>query len=462
MTPDLQSRNRRSHVLVIGGGASGVLFACHLLGDPTRKLTVTLIERRPEVGRGIAYVTADPNHLLNVRAANMSAFPDQPDHFWRWLCARESNGLLGYRCADPFCFVPRTIYGEYIGSLLSVFFGESEQNGPLRIIRGECVSVGQSESGITITLADGTCEHGDVAVLATGHDDAAMRDGYWADPWTEPATAGVKPDSRILILGTGLIMVDYVLSLILGAHSGPIVAMSRHGLRPQGHRRVQPYPFDRAAIPFGTSAVEFLRWLRRAIDTHAAQGGDWRSVIDGVRPFSHEIWQGLSVAARRSFLEHARTWWDVHRHRMAPEVETRLNGAIASGQLTVLAARLSGIEPGAESAVVHYRRRSQRAIETMEADKLVDCRRIGRVPLQVTNIAVRSLLDLGLARLDPLSIGIDVTPECAIIDRSGVPSKRLFAIGPLTRAAFWEIVAVPDIRNQCAALANRLAEALVG
>src|SRR6202034_3280446 len=168
MTPDLQSRNRRSHVLVIGGGASGVLFACHLLGDPTRKLTVTLIERRPEVGRGIAYVTADPNHLLNVRAANMSAFPDQPDHFWRWLCARETNGSARYRCPDPFCFVPRNIYGQYIESLLSPFLGDGENAAcALRVVRGECVSIRQADSGVTILLNNGARAHGDVAVLAT-------------------------------------------------------------------------------------------------------------------------------------------------------------------------------------------------------------------------------------------------------------------------------------------------------
>jgi uncharacterized NAD(P)/FAD-binding protein YdhS len=146
---------------------------------------------------------------------------------------------------------------------------------------------------------------------------------------------------------------------------------------------------------------------------------------------------------------------------MAPEVENRINDAIGSGRLIVLAAKLIAIEPGAASAMIRYRRRGESAIETMEADKIVDCRYIGRVPLKVANAAVRSLFDTGLARLDPLSIGIDVTLECAVIDRSGVPSERLFAVGPLTRAAFWEIVAVPDIRVQCAGLANRLASRLV-
>ena len=461
MTQDVQSGSPRKHVLIIGGGASGALFACHLLGDPTRSVTVTLIEKRQDAGRGIAYSTADPNHLLNVRAANMSAFPDQPDHFWHWLCARENNDRP-QNCGDPFCFVPRNMYGKYIADLLSAFLDKDNPRRSLRVVRGECVSISQPESGVTITLADGSRERGDITVIATGHDASALCDEYCVDPWTTHAEAGVAPNARIVILGTGLTMVDYVLSLILSDHRAPIVAMSRRGLQPQGHRPVRPHLIDRAAIPLGAPATALFRWLRTTIEKNAAQGGDWRSIVDGIRPFTQEIWQNLSVSSRRSLLEHARSWWDVHRHRMAPEVEARINDAIASGLLTVLAAKLIAIGPGATCAVVRYRRRGQFAIQSMKADRIVDCRQISGVPLRITNPAVRSLLDAGLARLDPLGIGIDITPECAVVDRSGVPSERLFAIGPVTRAAFWEIVAVPDIRNQCAALANRLGRALDG
>ena len=316
MTQDVQSRSPRKHVLIIGGGASGVLFACHLLGDRTRNVTVTLIEKRHDAGRGIAYRTADPNHLLNVRAVNMSAFPDQPDHFWRWLCARENHDRP-QNCADPFCFVPRNIYGKYIADLLSAFVDKDNPRRLLRVMRGECVSIRQQESGVTIMLADGSLEHGDIAVIATGHDASVLCDDYCVDPWTALAEAGVTPDARIVILGTGLTMVDYVLSLILSDHRAPIVAMSRRGLQPRGHRPVQPRQIDRAAIPFGAAATALFRWLRTTIEKNAALGGDWRSIVDGIRPFTQEIWQNLSVSSRRSLLEHARSWWDVHRHRMA-------------------------------------------------------------------------------------------------------------------------------------------------
>src|ERR1700680_3164424 len=79
--------NAGRHVVIVGGGASGVLLACHLLRSLSENIRVTLIERNPAIGRGIAYSTVDPAHLLNVRAANMSAFADDPDHFWQWLQA---------------------------------------------------------------------------------------------------------------------------------------------------------------------------------------------------------------------------------------------------------------------------------------------------------------------------------------------------------------------------------------
>lgn len=437
-----------------------MLLACHLLRGSGSDLNVTLIEKRPDVGRGIAYYTANPDHLLNVRAANMSAFPDQPDHFWRWLCARQDDGEVPWQpCDDPFCFAPRRIYGDYIASLIVPLLSDTETPGGLRIIHAECVSIDQDGRGVAIMLADGSCHRGDFAVLATGHEAGARCTGCYADPWTRPADAGVERNARILILGTGLTMVDYVLSLVLEGHKGPIVALSRRGLLPRAHRRVQPLAIDQVDVPFGTDMTGLLRWLRKRVDEHTAEGGDWRSVVDGIRPFTQQIWQRLSISARRRFLEHARAWWDVHRHRMAPEVERRINEAIASGLLTITAAKLCAIDANDTGALVGYRRRGADVIETIQVDRIVDCRGVGATPLKVVNPALCSLLERGFARLDPLHIGLDVTADCELLDRFGAASERLFAVGPLTRSAFWEIVAVPDIRHQCVSLAKRLSRA---
>ncbi|HTO62697.1 MAG TPA: FAD/NAD(P)-binding protein [Bradyrhizobium sp.] len=443
----------RRHAIIIGGGASGVLFAYQLLRLSRSAFRVTLIEKRPEIGRGLAYHTGNPDHLLNVRAANMSALPEDPDHFWRWLSARDTG-----RCGDRYCFVPRRVYGDYIASLIRPLVSRGDDADGLRILNSECVSIREYAGGVVAELASGAQLIGDVAILATGHDSRKVPAACYADPWVSPSAAGIEKDSAVLILGTGLTMVDYVLSLLREGHRGPIIAMSRRGLVPKAHRRVPPLRIDETEVPFGAKASQLLRWFRDQVNAHRAQGGNWRSVVDGVRPFTQRLWRELPIDSRRRFLEHTRAWWDVHRHRMAPEVEARIAKAIADHRLTLMAGKIVDISPDSGGARVRYRRRGQTEVESLHVATMVDCTGIVNDPAATGNLAVQSLFEQGLARVDPLRIGIEVAPDCTIVDRNGSSSRRLYAIGPLTRAAFWEIIAIPDIRNQCVQLAERVVQ----
>jgi uncharacterized NAD(P)/FAD-binding protein YdhS len=439
------------HVIIIGGGASGVLLSYQLLQNRESAFRVTLIERRAEIGRGPAYHTSNPDHVLNVRAANMSALPDDPGHFWRWL----SNRAEGPLCPDPYCFVPRRAYGDYLASLTAPL--TSAESGPprLTIVHGQCVDLDEGPSSVAVTLADGSRHVGDVAVLATGNESPIARFPCDADPWA-PLSAADK-DATVLILGTGLTMIDYVLSLLRNGHRGQIIAMSRRGLLAKAHRRTDPIRIDEGDVPYGASAKHLLRWLRGRINAHIKKGGDWRSVIDAIRPYTQRLWQDLPLTSKRRFLEHARAWWDVHRHRMAPEVEMRLAEALSAGRLSLVAAKIAGIEPNAAGALVTYRRRGRHEIAELQVGMVVDCTGIVKDPRANGNPVIARLFEQGLVRTDALNIGIDVADDCAVINRNGIASRRLFAVGPLTRAAFWEIVAIPDIRNQCAELATRLA-----
>jgi uncharacterized NAD(P)/FAD-binding protein YdhS len=440
------------HAIIIGGGASGVLLAYQLLKTPELGFRVTLIERRSEIGRGPAYHTNNPEHVLNVRAANMSALPDDPKHFWRWL----SNRTEGPQCPDPYCFVPRRAYGDYLANLTAPFTSSDNSPAPLTVVHSQCIDVDERPDGVVVTLADGSRYIADVAVLATGNESPIAKLPCDADPWAAPSAAADR-STTVLILGTGLTMIDYVLSLLRNGHRGQIVAMSRRGLLARAHRRTPPLQIAASEVPFGASASQLLRWLRERITTHAAAGGDWRSVIDALRPYTQRLWHDLSLPSRRRFIEHTRAWWDVHRHRMAPEVEMRLSQALMAGQLALAAAKISEIEPNADGALVRYRRRGRREFASLQVGMIVDCTGIVKDPRSNGNPVIQQLFDRGLARTDPLNIGLDIADDCAVINRSGIASQRLFAVGPLTRAAFWEIVAIPDIRNQCSELAARLA-----
>jgi uncharacterized NAD(P)/FAD-binding protein YdhS len=352
--------------------------------------------------------------------------------------------------------VPRRVYGDYIASLIGPLVSRGDDADGLRILNSECVSVRENADGVVVELAGGAELGGDTVIFATGHDSRKLPAGCYADAWAPPSTAGIGKDGMVLILGSGLTMADYVLSLLRDGHTGPIVAMSRRGLMPKAHRRVPPLAIDEQQIPFGASASQLLRWLRRLVESHSAQGVNWRSVVDGLRPFTQRLWRELPIDSRRRFLEHARAWWDVHRHRMAPEVEFTISKAVTDHRLTLMAAKIVDISPNHAGATVRYRRRGQFGIENLQVDAIVDCTGIARDPAATGNPVVRSLFDQGLARVDPLQMGLDVAPDCAVINRWGLPSRRLFAVGPLTRAAFWEIIAIPDIRNQCIQLAERM------
>jgi uncharacterized NAD(P)/FAD-binding protein YdhS len=447
---------RRADAIIIGGGAGGALMALHLLRGDSR-INVTLIESNPPIGRGIAYATASPSHLLNVPAGSMSAFDSEPDDFCEWLCRRANQPATSAAPkATRYMFVPRALYGEYLASLITPFFGRGEQPDRLSIVHAECLALEENRTGVTAVLSNGARYSAEFAVLATGHDAPSRRGRWSVHPWTSPRDSGVEKHHRVLLLGTGLTMVDYLLSLEDAGHLGPIIAVSRRGLLPLVHTSAAPLPTKEHEIPFGTDVSVLLQWLRARIAAHATRGGDWREVVDGIRPFNHKIWRTLSVPARQRFLRHARAWWNVHRHRMAPEIEARIANALRSGRLVVIAAKINSIDENADGALVTHRRRGERAAETVRVDKIVDCRGVVSVPYRPANPALRDLLVRGHAQLDPLEIGLDVTTDGAIVDGSGRASQRLFAIGPLARAALWEITAIPEIRAQCAHLASRL------
>jgi uncharacterized NAD(P)/FAD-binding protein YdhS len=382
----------------------------------------------------------------------MSAFADDPDHFWQWLQANSPAAAD----SDQFCFVSRQIYGRYIESLLQgLSWGK---NRDLRIVQGECIAVAPAPSGATARLRDGSSISAQLAVLATGNETCLthMSNSLYANPWEAPTSTNIPQNGHVLILGTGLTMVDYVQSLLHGGHKGPITAISRRGLLPKPHRPVVPFPIDRVDIPFGREIGEQVSWFRKMTRAAQRQGGDWRSVVDGIRPFTQELWQNLTVPARRRFLRHARTWWDVHRHRMAPEVEDFIASTMSSGQLKIIAGKVQSVERSDGAALIVFRPRGCWTTETMEVARIVEYTGINPILHNTTNPVLRDLFGNGFARIDSMGIGLDATNSCALINASGEPSTRIFAIGPLTRAAFWEIVAVPDVRAQCHRLTEHI------
>jgi uncharacterized NAD(P)/FAD-binding protein YdhS len=253
-------------------------------------------------------------------------------------------------------------------------------------------------------------------------------------------------------------MVDAAIALSESGHRGPIVALSRLGLLPQAHRRVEPRKIAEVELPSPARLASFLHWLRVRARHEMRSGSDWRSVVDGLRLHVQGIWRAMPSQSRRRFLEHARPWWDTHRHRMAPEVETKIRALQASGQLRILSGRILEVNAKRVGASVSIPPRASEGEVRLEVSRIIACRGLTSGPWRSSNPLVAQLLAEGYARADPLDIGLDVDNDCAVVDAGGRASERIFAVGPISQAAFWESIAVPDIGLQVASLARRLTE----
>ena len=449
------SHTYTSQIGIIGGGASGVVLAANLLRRLGPQIEIVLIEKQKVVGQGLAYSTWDPNHLLNVRAGNMSAYADQPDHFYNWLQIHGPRHGIG--CPTHFCFVPRGVYGEYIGGLLH----DHADPHRLNIVRDECVGISLAASGADLILASGDRITVDYAVLATGNEARLpVLAEHSHNPWEAGVLDRIRGNSPVLIVGTGLTMVDVVLSLFRRGHRGPITAISRRGLLSQPHQLVPSRTLSQAEVPFGAPVSELLRWVRRQARQAEAEGANWRSTIDAVRPHTQQLWKAMSLDQRRRFLRHTRPGWDVCRHRMAPQIADLIKNLRAEGRLRIVAARIVGAEGDGELTAVTLRHRGGEVTETISVAAVLDCSGLPDDPRSSTNPVIKSLLAAGLVRPGPLEIGLDLADNGALIGAGGLVSSRLFAIGPLARGVLWESTALPDIRNQCAELATLLGSML--
>lgn len=443
------------HIAVIGAGFSGALLAVHLLQRCRPGDRIYLIETRASFGRGLAYSTTNLGHLLNVRAANMSAFHEAPDHFVEWL--RHRAVRIGGNIANGDCFVSRRLYGNYIRSLLCDQLWAGGKGRNLFLVPDQAISISEDQNGASVRVAGGRHFSVDVVVVAAGNSYRTGSAGQvYYDPWDPRATQGVDSSAPVLLIGTGLTMVDVFQSLTDNGHRGPIHAFSRRGLLPQEHAPTRPRTFSVGDLPRTTSVARIARWLRKTVEETTADGDDWRGVFDGLRPHVPELWRRLPIEERRRFVRHLQPWWGSHRHRLAPQIAHKIAAAIAQGRLDVGAARVLDILPGPSSAHVRVRRRGSGSIEELQVARVIDCTgpdaegRFTRDPL------MQDLMDRGLARPDPLGLGLDVSEQGALLNCDGIPSPRLFAVGPVTRGTFWEIVAVPDIRLHCVRLSNHL------
>jgi uncharacterized NAD(P)/FAD-binding protein YdhS len=451
-------------IAIIGGGASGTLAAIHLLHASAAQqypMRIALIDRLGRHGLGEAYSTTNPAHFLNALTERMSGVAGDPDHLLRWASAAGLGGLE---------FLPRQAFGRYLQDTLADAERRAAPLSGLSPIASEVLGIRPGTGGrpVRLLLTDGSLE-ADLAILATGNRPPSppvpFPDSPWCitNPWAPGALDAIHDGRPVVILGTGLTMLD-VATAVTADPRTTVRAVSRHGMLPQVHRG-RGGPADAIWLPALSDTGDPVRlpeliWQVRS--AMASRPNHWQDVVDAVRPHVPSLWRRLPDRDKRLFVRHVARYWEVHRHRMPPATARRITELRCTGRLSVLRGRVTGITEvpgglGKERLRIEVEQGS--SVTDLAAGWLINATGPGTDLSRTSDPLLRDLLGQGLARPDPLRLGLDASPEGALLDAAGTPSTTLFTLGPPLRGVRYETTAIPEIRDQAAALAALLTAA---
>lgn len=430
-----------------------------------RPLHVVVINDRDSLGRGVAYGLRRPEYLLNVAARNMSAFPDESEHFLHWLRTRaEFEATPDIELRER--FVPRQIYGDYLRSIVQHHLQSPTDTTRVtsQFVTGEAIDIEPRGGRAVVRLADGSTLTVDRVVLATGNEPPAplpgaetliAHPGWVGNPWQKWEHLVPRHDGTIAILGTGLTAVDAILTLRDIGWLGGFHAISRHGWFPHAHFRGIEYPeFPPAGFDLTTAGLDELRVL---IGAHCAilheRNANPAIIVDKLRPHTQRIWQSFTRDEKLTFARDHAARWNVLRHRIAPDIYAQITSSQLTGQLKVHAARVTELEAAKDRIRINLEER-----EPVVADLVINATGPSTKFTATRSTLLRNLLGRGVIAPDDVDMGISVDRDHTVLTAAGDRSPWLLAVGPTLRGTYWETIAVPELRVQ----ARRAAETLLG
>jgi uncharacterized NAD(P)/FAD-binding protein YdhS len=349
----------------------------------------------------------------------------------------------------------------------------AERQAPanVRLIRvlGEVTGLGRPTSGAPLTalFADRAPICADIVVLALGNPPAPLpswaaglqgNSAFRQDPRDLPQT--LAAEHAVLIVGNGLTMADAAAVLSRHADSVPTLhTISRRGLIPK------PQAVFHAPAMQGSGEVllantHSLRKLLRACRSLAREveqlGGNWREAVALIRSLAPALWRRLPEAERRRFVRHLHVHWDIHRHRVPPQLMARLEALRRSGKLQVNAGRIQGVVARGRQLQVSWRPRGGDTSATLNVDLVVNATGPDYGIERSVDPLLVSLRESGLVRADALHLGIRTGPFGACLDAQGDPSRQLYYLGPMLRADHLDATAAAELRDHAEQLAEHL------
>jgi len=456
--------NSSLSIVIVGGGFCGVMALVNLLQKTKKEATITLINKGYPLARGIAYKTYSDKHLLNVEARNLSAFPDQPDHFVEW-CYRQ-NDISVNKEDLPKTYLPRNFFGRYLDEIYRDSLKNISSHLNVQIIEDEVIDIDKQKNFLNIKTATGNNFNADRVLLATGNSEPGKpsqideellhSEKYFSNPWSENAVDGLKDDETVLILGNGLTMVDVVQGLREKNFYGKIIALSPHGYKILPHRKLPPqrYILDELEPPFHLEKL--FRLFYKHIREARKRGLSGETVVDAMRARTQEIWQHLSLDDKKKFMMHIRHLWGVARHRLPSDVHEEIQSMIHEDKLRVIAGRIRNIKLNEAGIDIKIRLRKDQSEHTLLVARIINCTGPETDINKQKSPLYDSIIKKGFVRSDNMNLGVHATAEGRVIDKNNITSNQIFVIGSLLKGILWESTAVPELRVQAARIAELL------
>jgi uncharacterized NAD(P)/FAD-binding protein YdhS len=451
-------------IVIIGAGFSGTVLAANLLRQSSPgHIAVTLVERGPVMGRGVAYAVRDWPYLLNVPAGRLSAVSSEPLQFLDY--ARRKLPQV-----DAEHYLPRELYGDYLEDLLRRAEREAPANVRLQRVLDEVTHMEPrvGSAPFRVNFLDYDSIEADCVVLASGSPPPQVMPwlaevqnhvAYHPTPWSLPKSLGA--DHVVMILGNGLTMADAVFSLCDDPVRIPrLVSLSRRGLLPLPQTVFAPTAgsrLDASLLTDAMSARQLLASSRALARQSVEQGGDWREVVTSIRHLAPSLWANLPMIERRRFMRHLQSYWDVHRHRLPPEMWTRVESLQRSGRLQVNAGRMIDVQVEGDRLRMVWMPRGGDQLRSVLADIVVNALGPDYAVGRSHDPLLRSLLRAGLICEDDARLGIRTNAEGACLNAQGTPNHGFFYLGPMLRADHWEATAAAELRDHAERMARRLA-----
>ncbi|WP_244427929.1 FAD/NAD(P)-binding protein [Sinorhizobium fredii] len=392
---------------------------------------------------------------LGRRTADVELLDRPPVNGKAGRCRRKTRSAEGENVDEV---------GDYVASELAPYLS----SGAIEHRRALVLGIRRSAGRWTISSSDDQELVADIVVIAVSHPAPALPKALLpvlshpklvSDPTKAGAFEVIASADRVLIVGNGLTSADVVAALGGRGHYGPIISISRRGLRSRGHPAVVQDPYgDFVSEPI-TRASELLRHIRQALHAARQQGLDWHPVLDAVRAQGQQIWQALRVVERQRIARLARPYWDAHRFRIAPQVETVLDQAVESGTLGILAASIASASIEGHEIVVDLKER-RLGTERIAVDAIVVTTGPAHGNILRSQPFLAALEEAGVLTPCETGLGIACDLHARAVGADGLAERSLFIAGPLARGTFGELMGLPQVTEHAVFVAREV-EALL-